>query len=91
MLVDFTQYLEEHIPGSLNEITRARGISAKVEELAAEIAALDETERKLLLERTAELSFRHGLVNFQSAISSAWSSRESMIRLIGSPIKTFWI
>ncbi len=37
-------------------------MSAKVEELAAEIAALDETEQKLLLERAAELSFRHGLL-----------------------------
>lgn len=37
-------------------------MNAKVEELAAEIAALDETEQKTLFKRAAELSFRHGLI-----------------------------
>ncbi len=36
-------------------------MNAKVEELAAEIAVLDEAEQKVLFERAAELSFRHGL------------------------------
>ncbi len=36
-------------------------MNAKVDELAAEIAALDETEQRVLFERAAEISFRHGL------------------------------
>ena len=34
----------------------------RVEELAAEIAALDEAKQKALFERAAELSFRRGLI-----------------------------
>ena len=37
-------------------------MNAKVDELAAEIAALDEAEQKVLFERAAEISFRHGLI-----------------------------
>lgn len=37
-------------------------MNAKVEELASKIAALDEAEQKVLFERAAELSFRHGLM-----------------------------
>ena len=37
-------------------------MNAKVEELAAEIAAMDDVEQKALLERAAELSFRRGLM-----------------------------
>jgi hypothetical protein len=36
-------------------------MNAKLEELAAKIAALDQAEQQALLERAAELSFRHGL------------------------------
>jgi hypothetical protein len=36
-------------------------MSAKVDELAAKIAALDEAEQRALFERAAEISFRHGL------------------------------
>ena len=42
-------------------------MNAKVDELAAEIAALDETEQKLLFERAAELSFRHGLIELSES------------------------
>lgn len=38
------------------------GMDPKVEELAAEIAALDEAKQKALFELTAELNFRQGLV-----------------------------
>ena len=37
-------------------------MNAKVEELAAKIASLDEAEQKVLFERAAELSLRHGLM-----------------------------
>ena len=37
-------------------------MDAKVEELAAKIAALDEAEQQALFERAAELGFRRGLV-----------------------------
>jgi len=37
-------------------------MDARVEKLAAEIAALDEAEQKVLFERAAELSFRQGLI-----------------------------
>ena len=36
-------------------------MNAKLEDLAAKIAALNEAEQKALLERAAELSPRHGL------------------------------
>ncbi len=42
-------------------------MNAKVDELAAEIAALDETEQKALFERAAELSFRHGLIELSES------------------------
>jgi len=42
-------------------------MNAKVDELAAEIAALDETEQKALFERAAEFSFRHGLVELSES------------------------
>ncbi len=42
-------------------------MNAKVDELAAEIAALDETEQKVLFERAAELSFRHGLIELSES------------------------
>ena len=42
-------------------------MSAKVEELAAKIAALDEAEQKVLFERAAELSFRHGLTELSDS------------------------
>ena len=42
-------------------------MNAKVDELAAEIAALDQTEQKVLFERAAELSFRHGLVKLSES------------------------
>lgn len=42
-------------------------MNAKVDELAAEIAALDETEQKVLFERAAELSFRHGLMELSES------------------------
>jgi len=37
-------------------------MGAKVEELAAEIATLDEAEQQALFERVSALSYRHGLV-----------------------------
>jgi len=37
-------------------------MGAKVEELDAKIAVLDEAEQKALFERVAELSFRRGLI-----------------------------
>ena len=42
-------------------------MNAKVDELAAEIAALDESELKVLFERAAELSFRHGLIELSES------------------------
>lgn len=42
-------------------------MNAKVDELAAEIAALDETEQKVLFERAAELNFRHGLIELSES------------------------
>lgn len=46
-------------------------MNAKVEELASKIAALDEAEQKVLFERAAELSFRHGL----TALSGRYRKR----------------
>lgn len=46
-------------------------MNAKVEELASKIAALDEAEQKVLFERAAELSFRHGL----TALSERYRKR----------------
>lgn len=42
-------------------------MNAKVDELAAEIAALDEAAQRVVLERAAELSFRHGLVELSES------------------------
>ena len=42
-------------------------MNAKVDELAAEIAALDEAAQRVLLERAAELSLRHGLVELSES------------------------
>ena len=42
-------------------------MNAKVNELAAEIAALDEAEQKVLFERAAEISFRHGLIELSES------------------------
>lgn len=42
-------------------------MNARVDELAAEIAALDESEQKVLFERAAELSFRHGLIELSES------------------------
>ena len=42
-------------------------MNAKVDELAAEIASLDEAEVKILFERAAELSFRHGLIELSES------------------------
>ena len=42
-------------------------MNAKVNELAKKIAALDEAEQKVLFERAAEISFRHGLIELSES------------------------
>jgi len=55
-------------------------MNAKVKELAAKIAGLDEAEQKALFERATELSFRNGLLKLSESFRQRLQERGELDR-----------